>query len=285
MARRLRHATRRRLGVNGHGDAWAEAELRARIQRQEREEIERALREGALAADDHDRSHTSGEIDDERASLPTERGPGSASVAPSPSWTARDPGAPGLLVLWRRKWTVVLITLLCACSFGGVYLLLPDRYDSTVRLEARSSGQQSSFEFLQASQILARTYSEVARSGVIAELVARRLPFERSRASVLGDVSVVTINDTPLIKITATDDKRSRARTLANTYANTLLRYVDRQKAQEGSLSLVHPAEAPTRAGPGMALMVGLGALIGLLLGIAIAFLKERLEPYASRRL
>ena len=190
--------------------------------------------------------------------------------------------APGILVLWRRRSTVLLLTILLGCAFGGVYFLLPERYESTVRLEARSTGKQSSFEFLQASQILARTYSEIARSRVIADLVAGRLPFQRTQSNILDDVSVETVSDTPLIKITATQGKGSEARALADTYARTLLRYVDREsRAEAGSLTLVHGAESPTRAGPGLPIMVAVGAMLGLLLGVAIVFFQERLDASA----
>src|SRR5256885_14853411 len=81
-----------------------------------------------------------------------------------------------MLVLWRRKWIVLGVFLAFAVSAAVVSKILDKVYstDSTLIVSANSKGQ--TFDQVQASQALARSFEQIIGSPNIAQLVADRLP-------------------------------------------------------------------------------------------------------------
>src|SRR2546423_14383164 len=79
-----------------------------------------------------------------------------------------------MLVLWRRRWIVIGVFLAFAVSAAVVSKLLDKVYstDSTLIVSASSTSQ--TFDQVQASQALARSYTSIIGSPNIARLVADR---------------------------------------------------------------------------------------------------------------
>src|SRR5256714_15666485 len=110
-----------------------------------------------------------------------------------------------MLVLWRRKWIVLGVFLAFAVSAAVVSKILDKVYstDSTLIVSANSRGQ--TFDQVQASQALARSFEQIIGSPNIAQLVADRLPGRAPKQDILVHTRSEPIPQTQLIRITAGD--------------------------------------------------------------------------------
>jgi capsular polysaccharide biosynthesis protein len=183
---------------------------------------------------------------------------------------------PFLLALGAR-WRLASVTfVLFLGAFVALSFVLPPKYNSTARVQAVAGGTtaapETQFEALQAAEILALSFSEIARSQTIAAKVQRALPYRLSIASITGDVSVTQVTQTPLINITATAGEPTRAQQLAQTYASTLARY---NPLASRSLSVVQPADQATRGQPTPTLIVGAGLILSIILAAVMVALAE----------
>src|SRR5436305_4020198 len=186
-----------------------------------------------------------------------------------------------MLVLWRRKWIVIGVFLAFAISAAVVSKLLDKVYstDSTLIVSANSKGQ--TFDQVQASQALARSFEQIIGSPHIAQLVANRLADGTTKQYILDHTSSDPIPQTQLIRISAEDRSAARARHVANSYATTFVDYARRNLVgpTEARISVADLAPFPTEAArPKPTLYTLVAALIGLAVGVALAFLRDRLD-------
>jgi succinoglycan biosynthesis transport protein ExoP len=186
-----------------------------------------------------------------------------------------------MLVLWRRKWIVLGVFLAFAIGAAIVSKSLDKVYatKSTLIVAANSKGQ--TFDQVQASQALARSYQQIMGSPNIARLVADRLADGTTKDYVLDHVDAEAIPQTQLIKITAEDKVPARAKHIANTFAAVFVGYARRNLVgtTDARISVADLAPLETKAArPKPTLYTLIAALLGLALGTALAFLRDRLD-------
>jgi polysaccharide biosynthesis transport protein len=186
-----------------------------------------------------------------------------------------------IFVLWRRRWLLAATALLITGVTAVVSKNLPERYEATATLWVTEKGGTAALDAVQAGEVLARTYAKVADSPILAGRVAAALPFEANRGTVQGAMEFEPVDETQLLRITADDGDPARARTLANTYASELIDYSEAQlgDAARSEIAFADPASAPSQpARPKPTLYTTVGAFLGLLAGVALAFLAEALD-------
>ena len=186
-----------------------------------------------------------------------------------------------MLVLWRRKWIVLGVFLAFAVSAAIVSKSLQKVYatKSTLIVAANSKGQ--TFDQVQASQALARSYQEIIGSPNIARLVADRLADGTSKQYVLDHTDSEAIPQTQLIRITAEDPNPARAKHVANTFAAVFVDYARRNliRTTDARISVADLAPLETTAArPKPTLYTLIAGLLGLALGVGLALLRERLD-------
>jgi polysaccharide biosynthesis transport protein len=186
-----------------------------------------------------------------------------------------------MLVLWRRKWIVLGVFLAFAVTAAIVSKTLDKVYEtkSTLIVAANSKGQ--TFDQVQASQALARSYNEIIGSPNIAQLVADRLADGTTKDYVLDHTDSEPIPQTQLIQITAEDRDPARAKHVANTYAATFVQYARQHLVgtTDARISVGDLAPLETEAArPKPTLYTLIAGLLGLALGVGLAFLRDRLD-------
>ena len=186
-----------------------------------------------------------------------------------------------LLVLWRRKWIVIGVFLAFAVTAGVVSKVLTKVYEtsSTLLVSATSTGQ--TFDRVQASQALARSFDTILQSPNIAQLVANDLADGTSKDYILSHTSFEPIAQTQLIKVTAEDEKAGHARKLADSYATVFVNYARLHlvRPTDATISIADTAPYPTEAARPKPLLYTLVAgILGLVLGIALAFVRDRFD-------
>jgi capsular exopolysaccharide synthesis family protein len=186
-----------------------------------------------------------------------------------------------LSVMWRRKGVILATFLTFVVVTAVVSKTLDKVYSTHATLFVALAADQQTFDSVQASQAVARSYADIIDSPNIAQRVATRMGGGTTRKEVLDASSFETVVDTQLLQITAEDNDPGRAKLIADTYAAVFTEYARANLAQEtkATISVADPAPRPTSAArPKPTLYTLIAAIFGLALGIALAFLRERID-------
>lgn len=184
-------------------------------------------------------------------------------------------------IVWRRKWIVLATFVVLTVFVAAVSRALPKEYESTATLWVTQGNGATNFDAVQAGQVLAGTYGQVADNRALADQVASDLPFEAEGEELLDAMKFEPVPETQLLRIVAADGDPVRARVIANTYARTFIEYSRDQLANAVNADITFAALASTPTAPSRPkpmLYTVVGAILAWLLGIGIAVLAEALD-------
>jgi receptor protein-tyrosine kinase len=186
-----------------------------------------------------------------------------------------------LQVIWRRKGLIVAVVMTCAVVAALVSATLTRIYATSSTLIVVQPATSQTFDTVQAAQVVARTYGDIIKSPNLAQLVANRMGGNTTKDDVQGKVSVEPVAETQLLKITAEDESPARAQRIANAYAEVFIDYSLRKldAITRARVSIADTAPLPDQpVRPKPTLYTLIATLLGLGLGLALAFLRERLD-------
>ena len=185
-------------------------------------------------------------------------------------------------ILWRRRVAFLATFLAAMAAVVAITLALPPTYSASATLYVGGKVNPDTFVDTTRIEQHTRTYSTLAGNPNVAEVVAAELGLGLDRSALLGRTSFAPIERTPLIQISAEAATPEEAQRIANTYATI---FVERMMGlfEEGrapaELSVSEEAVLPTKpAKPNPPLYIGFGGLLALLLALAVALLRERLD-------
>ncbi|MCM3661331.1 polysaccharide biosynthesis tyrosine autokinase [Georgenia satyanarayanai] len=193
-----------------------------------------------------------------------------------------------LRVLRSRWLTIVGVALLTLAATAVGTLLATPQYTSSTRIFFAVQAGESVSDLAQGSTFTEKqmaSYAEVARSPIVLEPVAERLNLEGNAAAVGSSLSVAVAADTTILQISATDEDPVLARDMANAVADQLATTVgglspERPDGTEAvratMLSEAQAASSPSS--PQVSRNLILGLALGLMLGGALALLREVLD-------
>lgn len=188
----------------------------------------------------------------------------------------------------RKRWRIVLgLTLLSTLVAGAVVALTPKSYESRTELFVSTANTGTSADLMQGStftQQQMKTYAEVITSPRVLDPVRRTLGVDPG-ADLAQDVRATTPPDTVLLDLTVTDHDRAKAARVANAIAEqftTTIQELQSLKAGQDSpvkASILQTAvESDHPAAPRPLRTLALGLVLGLLLGLGAALLRDRLD-------
>lgn len=193
------------------------------------------------------------------------------------------------LRILKARWIIIAVTVIVAILGAlGMSLLATPMYESSARMFVSTSGGNSVSETYQgnlASQQLVASYSELATSEALAERVLGVLPLDVTAAQLAAKVRASSTPDTVLFNLTVTDASPALARDIANATADQLISQVrDLETPEDGSTpsagvkTFQEATASNAPVSPDTKRNLALGAAVGLLLGIALAVLRDRLD-------
>ena len=186
-----------------------------------------------------------------------------------------------LAVIWRRKVLVGLIFVVFVGATAGISKSLERVYSTHATLLVALQADEQTFDSVQASQALARSFADLIASPNIASRVATRLG-DGTTARDLGEVtSFEPVPETQLLEIHAEDSRPGRAKRIADAYADVFVDYAQANLTTATNADVSLADAAPLRrdpARPKPTLYTLLAALFALPLGLGIAFLRDRLD-------
>ncbi|MCW2787905.1 MAG: capsular biosynthesis protein [Aeromicrobium sp.] len=172
-----------------------------------------------------------------------------------------------------RRWPSILVLALVGAGVAALATsLATPRYAAhTDVLISPPDGSSTSAP----AERTVESYAHVVDGRGIATVVADDLGTSNGIGALDDDLTAAVVEDTSVVRITATRDSADDAARVSETAAAAFLTWV---KAQDTSLiaTVVEKADVPSApSSPHRGLWIALGALIGLAVGIAVAALRQ----------
>jgi receptor protein-tyrosine kinase len=186
-----------------------------------------------------------------------------------------------LAVVIRRKWIVIGVFLGFVLTAAIVSKTLEKIYVASSTMLVAIPSDQASFDSVQASQSVARSYADIFESPNIAQLVANELPDKPDKQAVLDATTFTPVEQTQLLRVTVEDPNPQRAKEIADAWAGVVTKYAaDKlQPNTSARLTIADAAPVPTSpARPKPTLYTLVAAILGLAIGLGLAFLRDRLD-------
>lgn len=183
-----------------------------------------------------------------------------------------------LSALWRRKGTIASVLLVSVLAAAVISRVLPDVYVTKSTLLVTVS-QPPTFDTVQASQSLARSYANIIESPNVARRVADRLAIPTRE--VVGTTTLEPVVETQLLTITAEARAPEEAKQRADVYGGFAVQYARERfaRATKARVSLAEGAPLPTTPDrPKPLIYTLLAAVISLPLGVGLALLRDRFD-------
>lgn len=195
-----------------------------------------------------------------------------------------------LLKLLRTRWvTVCVVTLAALIGALTVTLLTTPMYQASTRLfVSTAAGGDSLTDKYQGtlfSQERVSSYSELLTGQTVAQRTADKLGLDMSGAELANEVTASTKPDTVLIDVSVTDASPVRARDIANTLSDEFVAMAKELETPEDGSSPDARVVVEQRASvstnpvtPKTTRNIALGLAVGLLLGVALAAVRDYLD-------
>jgi len=196
----------------------------------------------------------------------------------------------GYAAILRRRWVVLAACVAVGLLGAGALVATTTKtYRSSARLFVNIPAARSTGEALQGVQLsaqLLQSYANVATSRASSAAVATKLGNRVTAGEVRRAVSADPQPDTLLIDVSARSSDRGLARDLANAAAQQLtLTIADLESGNAGAVQarIIDPAVTSSHpASPRPTKDVAAGLLLGLVVGLALAFVIEGLSSSSS---
>ncbi len=178
-----------------------------------------------------------------------------------------------LLLVRRWAWLALLGALICGVATYVVSSLLPPVYRASSMLIINVDDSSSSpYDNISASQLAATTYAQLVKSPVVLGPVLAAHP-DLTSEQLNAMVSAKPQPDTSLIELDVENGDPAYAAELANEISQNFAAYVLTQLV--GTVKIVGAEVPPDPIRPKPLLYSGIGLLVGLCLGTALAIIFE----------
>ncbi len=188
----------------------------------------------------------------------------------------------------RRRWKLITACLLLTVAAAALITLrATPQYAATARLFV-STPQSNTSDAYQGglfSEQRVASYADLITGENLAQRVVDRLDLQESSAALAQQVASSVSPETVILEVTVTDPSPQRAQVLATAMAQEFTQFVQELETAPGKqvstikATIVDSPERPTTpVSPQPVRNLGLAAVLGLLLGVGLAVLRETLD-------
>jgi capsular polysaccharide biosynthesis protein len=190
----------------------------------------------------------------------------------------------GLLLVIRRRWIAMLGTTVIAVAIAAAITFWQQpQYEARVTMLAGQGKGIADVQVIPAINQATQSLARMAIDRVVVEQALKDLDLPGKVQA--GDIAARTSSSVPpntqQIVLTVRDSDPKRAALLANGIAGTFSRMVTQRVSDKSQLTATvwQPAIEPTSpTSPNIPLNIALGLVLGMLAGIALAFVREQLD-------
>ncbi|WP_028784013.1 YveK family protein [Thalassobacillus devorans] len=188
-------------------------------------------------------------------------------------------------VLKKRFW-LILSTTAGAVIIAALisYFFLTPTYEATTQFIVNTSQSQEESEFdvndIRTNVELINTYNVVIKSPAILDDVVSEMNLSMSADSLRQKLNISSEQNSQVVSVTVTDTNQNRAAMVANTTVE-----IFHEKIQDymnvdnvNILSEAQPVDNPSPVSPKPFLNMAIALVLGLMVGVGVAFLLEYLD-------
>jgi capsular exopolysaccharide synthesis family protein len=189
----------------------------------------------------------------------------------------------------RKGWILIVALTLVGLALGAVYSILKTPlYEATskVFVSVQSSGSVSDLtQGGNFAQNQVKSYADVVTTPVVLQPVIANLGLQTDVGALAGQITATSPLDTVIVEITASDQSAAQSAQIANAVANSFASTVDSLVPENAEgvtpvkITVLQQAVIPSSpSSPNVPINIALGGVIGLVLGLGIAVLREALD-------
>jgi capsular polysaccharide biosynthesis protein len=190
-------------------------------------------------------------------------------------------------IIWKRKWIVVIITILAALISGIVsHFFLSEIYSSSTTLivnkqnnpNREDTGSEIDLSDVNLARNLVGTYSVIVRSNRVLDKVIDDLGLNMSLGALKSKINVTAEGNTQIIRVTVEDTIPERARDIANSVSNIFKNEVQVLMGIDNVQIIDTARVSYTPVRPNLATNIAIAVVLGMMLGVGIIYLIELLD-------
>lgn len=171
---------------------------------------------------------------------------------------------------------IIVLTVLVLGSFYSIFLKTPMyQSSSTVILVSKNEATNLTTSDVQLSKSLTTTYSEIIKSRRVMEQVIKNLSLDYSYSELAKNVSVASVNDTEIIKVSVNDPDKGVAADVANeivkVFSAEIVVIYEGKVSNVSTVDIAEESEAPYNINVVKDLVIFL--LVGIVLAVAFIFI------------
>ncbi len=187
-------------------------------------------------------------------------------------------------ILKKWIWLIILLLVVSMVISGLIsFYVLDKEYQAFTTLmvgKPQDYKSENTLEYndLILNQKLVSTYGELIKTRSVSDKVIVNLNLPISYTTFASKVNVSLVKDTEIIKIQVTDGNPALAADIANETADVFMEVVKEIMRVE-NVQVIDPAQVPTSpVSPRPLMNISIAGVLGIMLGVFIAFLKEFLD-------
>ncbi|MEH3138904.1 MAG: polysaccharide biosynthesis tyrosine autokinase [Mycobacterium kyogaense] len=194
----------------------------------------------------------------------------------------------------RTRWKIICGVVLITMSAAVAYLLLTaPQYVAYTRLFVSTTSDGTNTQTNDGGLFAQRrvlSYTQLLQGGLLAQRTIDKLGLDMTSEQLMKKITAVAPTDTVLIDVTVQDSSPTRARDIANTLADEFvvmaaaLETPDLGARPNAQVVVQQRAGVPeTPVSPKKSRILAVAAAVGLLLGVLLALIRDRLDPAIRR--
>lgn len=185
----------------------------------------------------------------------------------------------------KKRMTLIILLTIIAVTVSGLisFLLLTPIYQSSTQIlinQEKADVTAFNSQDIQTNLQLINTYNVIIKSPAILSKVIEQLDLDTTPTALNSQITVNNEQDSQVVNISVQDPNPSVAVDIANTTANVFQNEIVKLMKVD-NVSILTPAilaDNPAPVKPDPILNMAIAAVIGLMLGVGIAFLLEYLD-------
>ena len=184
----------------------------------------------------------------------------------------------------KKKWYIIAILCVICVAASSVYsffIAKPVYQAETtliVKTEKAEGSQTVSGDQVSVSQKLAVTYGEVIKSRTVLENVIKNLNLKETYGELSEKISVSTVSDTQIIKISVKDTNNANAAKIANEIPKVFTKEAIRI-ADANGVEVIDKAKIPIDpVAPNNKMNIAIAGVLGIMVGVFSIFMIEFLD-------
>ena len=184
----------------------------------------------------------------------------------------------------KKKWYIMAILCVVCVAISSVYsffIAKPVYQAETtliVKTEKAEGTNTVTSDQLKTTQQLAVTYGEIIKSRKVLADVIKNLDLKETSGDLAGKISVSTVSETQIIKVSVQDTNKANAAKIANEIPKVFTQEAIRV-ADANAVEVIDKAQIPVNpVSPNKKMNIAIAAVLGVMIGLFVIFLMEFLN-------